>query len=134
MMDQINELDALARDLIRLKQSAAELETRLITFMNTGGYRAVRAVSGHPPVQVMSPTTLDRVLNDVREEILRARAKHAPMHSAHEGASVIREEFEELWDHVRADTGTTPAARKEAIQVATMALRYVLDLIEKSPI
>ena len=74
-------------------------------------------------------TPLDRVLDDLRAEVRRAQAKHTPMHSPHEGWAVIREELDELWEHVRHDTGRTPEARHEALQVAAMGVRYVLDLI-----
>lgn len=73
------------------------------------------------------------VLNLVAEALHKAQRKHAPMNSPHEGHSVIREELEELWDHVKADTGQTPAALKEAIQVAAMGLRYAVDLFEELP-
>lgn len=71
---------------------------------------------------------LDLVLAMVRAEALRAVTKHAPMNSPHEGMSVIREEVDELWDHVKADTGQTPAAFKEAVQIAAMGVRYLVDL------
>lgn len=71
---------------------------------------------------------IEDALHGLREELHKAMTKHAPMHSAHEGHSVIREELDELWEHVRADTGHTPAARKEALQVAAMGLRYALDV------
>ncbi len=75
---------------------------------------------------------LDRVLADLREEVLRARAKHPPMHSPHEGWAVIREELDpELWEHVIHDTGRSPEARHEALQVAAMGVRYILDLIDE---
>lgn len=70
------------------------------------------------------------LLEEVSMELASAKNKHAPMHSPHEGHSVIREEVEELWEHVRADTGTSPKARKEAIQIAAMAIRYIEDLID----
>jgi hypothetical protein len=76
----------------------------------------------------MIPTVQD-ILDCVETEILRAEAKHRPMASAHEGISVIREEFEELWEHVRADTGKSSAARAEAIQIAAMAVRYIRDVV-----
>lgn len=72
------------------------------------------------------------VLNELRDELFKAMTKHAPMHSPHEGISVIREEVDELWDHVKADTGRTPDARKEAKQIAAMAIRYIVDLIDAS--
>ena len=58
----------------------------------------------------------------------KAVAKHAPMHSPHEGHSVIEEEFDELWEHVKGDTGTTAEAAKEASHLGAMALRYLVDL------
>lgn len=73
---------------------------------------------------------VNSVLDEVRHNLKQGMIKHAPMHSPHEGASVIREEFEELWDHVKADTGRTPEARKEALQLAAMAVRYIVDLID----
>lgn len=75
-----------------------------------------------------------RLISDVHDqvalELLRAREKHPDFPSAHHGISVIREEVEELWEHVCADTGRTPAAAAEAIQVAASAIRYVVDLME----
>lgn len=41
-------------------------------------------------------------LEQVRQSYAKARAKHAPMHSAHEGYAVLAEEFDELWDEVKA--------------------------------
>ena len=75
---------------------------------------------------------LDRVLADLRIEVLSARRKHPPMHSPHEGWAVIREELDpELWEHVIHDTGRSPEARHEALQVAAMGIRYILDLIDQ---
>lgn len=71
---------------------------------------------------------IDSVLSEVRTELQKSMVKHASMHSPHEGSSVIREEFEELWAHVMADTGRTSAARKEVLQIAAMGIRYALDL------
>lgn len=82
----------------------------------------------------MSDVGLSAIILDVAREVERAEAKWPPMHSPHEGHSVIREECEELWDHVRADTGKTAEARKEAIHVAAMAVRYIRDLIDGRPV
>lgn len=71
---------------------------------------------------------VDAILAMVRAEVLAAAYKHAPMNSPHEGHSVIREEFEELWDHVKADTAQTHGAMDEAVQIAAMGVRFVLDL------
>lgn len=73
---------------------------------------------------------LETIIAQLRDELSRAMTKHASMHSPHEGHSVIREELDELWEHVRADTGTGPAARKEALQIAAMGIRYAVDLCD----
>jgi hypothetical protein len=65
----------------------------------------------------------------VGDELRHATESHPPMHSPHEGHSVIREELEELWAHVKSDTGQSAEAGVEAFQVAAMALRYVHDLL-----
>ncbi len=79
---------------------------------------------------IVDEEKLDRILLEVRAEVHKAAPKHKPMNSAHEGHSVLREEVEELWDHVKADTGYTDDARTEAKQVAAMGIRYIYDLID----
>ncbi len=71
------------------------------------------------------------IWRELADEIARAMTEFGPMHSPHEGHSVIREELDvELWEHVCRDTGRSPEARHEALQVAAMAIRYILDLCE----
>ncbi len=71
--------------------------------------------------------TLDDALAAVRAEVIRATKKHKRgFNSPHEGWAVIWEELDELWDEVRADRPRR--ARKEAVQVGAMAVRYLLDL------
>lgn len=71
-------------------------------------------------------TGKSKVILEVLDELDKARKKFAPMNSAHEGAAVIKEEYDELWDEVKANNG--PRAREEAVQVAAMALRFLIDL------
>lgn len=71
---------------------------------------------------------IEPLLNEVRAELLRALDQKGPMASPHEGWAVILEEVDELWEHVRADTGRTVGARHEATQIAAMGVRYMLDL------
>ncbi len=71
---------------------------------------------------------VDMALAAVRDEVLRAALKHPPMHSAHEGYAVIKEEVDELWDDVKADRGYQDCALIEAKQIAAMGIRYMVDL------
>jgi hypothetical protein len=75
---------------------------------------------------------LDSVIHGLRNELQKAMAKHRAMISPHEGRSVIREECDELWSHVMADTGDSLEARKEALQVAAMGVRYACDVSGQS--
>ena len=73
---------------------------------------------------------IDKIAAEIADEVRRAEAKHRPMAGPHEGWAVIAEELDELWEHVRADTGRSREARREAIQIAAMGLRYALNLCE----
>lgn len=72
-------------------------------------------------------------IRDLLNEIALATAEHGPMKSGHEGYGVILEELDKLWDHVKANTVQSPEARQEAIQLAAMAIRFVVDVIEDKP-
>ena len=74
----------------------------------------------------------------VEQELARARSLFKPIHSPHEGLGVVREEYIEFEKEVFAfnlakGRDTRPAMRKELIQLATMALRTVLDALEFDP-
>lgn len=74
---------------------------------------------------------IQTILDDVADELGRAMEWPA-MNSAHEGYGVLAEEVDELWDHVkvRQDKRDLVAMRKEAIQVAAMAIRFVYDVCD----
>lgn len=76
--------------------------------------------------------TVSAVANEVRDEAIRAIKLWPPMHSGHEGYSVILEELEELKTHVFTNQKKRDLAemRKEAIQVAAMAVRFVFDVCD----
>ncbi len=74
------------------------------------------------------PPAYEAAVAEAVEELGRAVARHRPINSPHEGWAVIREELDELWERVRADIGCDGAARREAAQVAAMALRYMAEL------
>lgn len=75
---------------------------------------------------------LDDALAAVRREYLRAVEKFPSFNSGHEGYAVIKEELDELWDDVKANA-PRQQAKKEAIQIAAMAIRYVTDISERAP-
>ena len=60
----------------------------------------------------------------------RAISKFPKFYSPHEGLAIIEEEFEELKAEVfkQHDVRTVENMRKEAKQIAAMALRFMVDL------
>ena len=66
------------------------------------------------------------VLDEVRDEVMRAVVKFPTFNSHHEGYAVLLEEVDELWDEVKANNHAR--ARAEAVQVAAMAVRFITDL------
>lgn len=73
---------------------------------------------------------LETALADVLEEVKKATANWGSFHSAHEGYAILQEEVDELWDLVKVNQRRHDrrAMRKEATQVAAMAIRFMLDL------
>lgn len=76
--------------------------------------------------------TLQGVLAEVESEVARAEALWPPLNSAHEGYAVLLEEVDEMKEHVwmnqkRRDVA---AMRKEAIEVAAMAVRFIRDVCD----
>lgn len=77
----------------------------------------------------MSPG--DLVTLEIRAEYERSLPKHHGFNSTHEAYAVILEELDELWDEVKRKEPDLPAMRKEAIQIAAMALKLILFIDEK---
>lgn len=69
-------------------------------------------------------------MDEVCSELIRAVGRYPTFASGHEGWAVIREEMDELWDEVRKRNSDPDRMRAEAIQVAAMAIRFVLDVCE----
>ena len=72
----------------------------------------------------------DVIFADVLAEVYRAEQHFPPMRSAHEGWAILREEVDELWEEVKDKGRSRVRMRSEAIQVAAMAVRFVLDVCE----
>ncbi len=77
----------------------------------------------------MNSYMLDQLHEAVRAE-LNAASRWPAMNSAHEGYGVLLEEVDELWAHVKTKQHKRDldAMRKEAIQVAAMAIRFAYDV------
>lgn len=81
----------------------------------------------------------EAALEAVHKEYLSAGNKFPPFNSSHEGFAVLKEEVDELWDEVKKNPAKHPRGeeigtrarqvnmRKEAIQIAAMALRFITD-------
>lgn len=75
----------------------------------------------------------DKAVELAVKELERATELHGPFRSAHEGYAVILEELDELWDiikGVKSFTDRPSELKKEATQVAAMALRFLVNLCE----
>jgi hypothetical protein len=63
----------------------------------------------------------------VLHEVHEAMERFPAFNSSHEGIAVIREEYLELEEEVFRNRGRTVSARNEAMQLAAMAIRYIVD-------
>jgi hypothetical protein len=80
----------------------------------------------------MPPENLRRFYRDVDQELTRAMERYPRMNSAHEAYAVILEELEELWQEIKVKQAhhDHAAMRKEAVQIAAMVARFVVDVLE----
>lgn len=62
----------------------------------------------------------------IEAEYLRARTKFPKFNSAHEGYAVMLEEVEEMWEAIKKND--IIHARAEAVQVAAMALAFLMEV------
>jgi NTP pyrophosphatase (non-canonical NTP hydrolase) len=78
----------------------------------------------HPPAAALSED-----MQMVMAEVDQARRNWPPFNSAHEGYAVLSEEVDELWEHIKTNQKRRdlPAMKKEAMQVAAMALRFMAE-------
>jgi hypothetical protein len=68
-------------------------------------------------------------LNDIAQEHRWAIEHFPAMRSPHEGYAIILEELEELWEEVKKQHNERDKTkmRNEAMQVAAMAMRFMVD-------
>jgi len=81
----------------------------------------------------MNKTRLEFTFAAIRNEVTTAREKWPRFASAHEGYAILKEEVDELWDHVKTKQKNRdlPAMHKEAIQVAAMAVRFATEVCDE---
>ena len=72
---------------------------------------------------------MSTIFSDIEYELAKARLKHSPMQSRHEGYAVLLEEVDELWDAIKQDAPTKDV-REEAIQVAAMAIALISETLD----
>ena len=72
----------------------------------------------------------DEILHNIKKEFVSASQKFDSFTTYHEGYAVILEELDELWDEIKAKNHSKVHMRKEAIQVAAMAMRFIYDLLD----
>lgn len=73
--------------------------------------------------------TLNQAWHLIQGEYERAKSLNPAFHSPHEGLAVIEDQFEDLKRQVflpRSRRNPT-LMQKEAVQVATMAIRFIVD-------
>lgn len=69
-----------------------------------------------------------------RGDAIHGRGITWPTNSvSHEAYGVLLEEVDELWDEVKKRVIDRKAMRKEAIQVAAMAIRFVMNVCDENP-
>ncbi len=77
----------------------------------------------------MDEKLIDETIYLVKSELLKANKKFPPFNSTHEGYGVLIEEVDEMWDEIK--NNNTAAANIECIQVAAMAIKFVVSMRSK---
>lgn len=70
------------------------------------------------------------VADSALSELIRAEAKHPPISSAYEGWAVIKEKLGKLQAEIRRQQPDPKRMRIEALQVAAVAMRFVVDVCD----
>lgn len=108
------------------RADAAKAEWNIWQEANRRGYMNI----SHTTFQLQRGHAYAQLVLDFLEKAVK---KHPPMNTPHEGYAVILEEVDELWDEVKKQSGGHgPEAVKEALQVAAMAIRFILDTVPPS--
>lgn len=76
----------------------------------------------------MELSIFEQIVIDIQDELISAKNKFNDFNSYHEGYGVIKEEFDELWDEIKKKNPDKKLLYKEALQTATMAIRFIIDM------
>lgn len=92
----------------------------------------VRFLGGHEK-NVCCGFGYSELLDAMDQELRKAVTNWPAFNSAHEGYAVLAEELDELWDHVKTNQKRRDIAamKKEALQVAAMAMRFALEVCDE---
>lgn len=77
-------------------------------------------------LKMVTDKKMNSVIIEIAEEYTKAIKDFDEFRSDHEGFAVLLEEVDELWDSIKAG-GNPERRRAEAVQVAAMALRFIID-------
>jgi len=67
----------------------------------------------------------------IRDEYMSATMRFGEFHNTHEGYAVILEELDELWEAIKSNR-PIEIIRQEAVRIAAMALRFLVDCCQES--
>lgn len=76
--------------------------------------------------------SLDMALFEVAREVRRSTAINGTFINLHEAYAVILEELDEVWDEIKKKVceRDPELIRKELVQVAAMAVRTIVDVVD----
>ena len=77
-------------------------------------------------------TELQEIIENVIVELVCAQGNFEDFNSAHEGYAVLKEEVDELWDEIKKKKRNASNMKKEANQVAAMAIRFIYDCCKEA--
>lgn len=80
--------------------------------------------------KIPDPGPIRSIAFECTTEVMMVMENWPKFNSAHEGFAVLKEEVDELWDHVKTNQKRRDIdeMRKECIQVAAMAMRFALEI------
>jgi hypothetical protein len=75
-------------------------------------------------------TSLENILNDTKELVIKIENRFGKFNSLHEGMSVLYEEVEELWDICKQKQESRDLSKvyTEASDIAPVACRIAIDI------